>query len=113
MVDPGFRGWDKWGDIDQRVQTSSCQMNNFWGSNVHGDSSVSSIRRQFLKISTFSACHLTFLAAAFWFFSVSYSVHLQFRSWQLPSGKIARRILSSSQHILLLSKILAFQDAAT
>ena len=20
MVDPGFRGWDKWGDIAQRVQ---------------------------------------------------------------------------------------------
>ena len=27
-------GWGKWGDIGQRVQTSSYKMNKFWGSNV-------------------------------------------------------------------------------
>ena len=31
-------GWGKRGDVDQRVQTSSCKTNKFWGSNVqHSD----------------------------------------------------------------------------
>ena len=35
---PGAGEQEKWGDVDQRVQTSSHKINKFWGSNVqHGD----------------------------------------------------------------------------
>ena len=26
--------WERWGDVGQRIQTSSYKMNKFWGSNV-------------------------------------------------------------------------------
>lgn len=31
---PGFEGWEKWGDVGQRVETFSCKMNKFWGSDI-------------------------------------------------------------------------------
>ena len=35
---PGAERWEKWGDVDQRVQTFSYKMNKFCRSNVqHGD----------------------------------------------------------------------------
>ena len=34
---PGPRGWEKLGDVDQRVQTSNYEVNQFWGPNAqHG-----------------------------------------------------------------------------
>lgn len=34
----GHQGWERWGDVGQRVQTSSDEMNQFLGSQVqHGD----------------------------------------------------------------------------
>ena len=33
----GWR-WEKWGHVSPSVQTSSCKMNKFWGSDIqHGD----------------------------------------------------------------------------
>lgn len=26
----GYQGWEKWGDVGHRVQTSSDEMNKFW-----------------------------------------------------------------------------------
>ena len=31
------RGWRKWGDVDQRVQTSNCKMNDLWKSHVQDE----------------------------------------------------------------------------
>lgn len=46
---PGSGGWEKWGDIGQRIISSSFEMNKFWGPNVqHGDFSYNIIL--YLKI---------------------------------------------------------------
>ena len=39
MMVPGYWGQGgKWGDVGQRIQTSSYKMNKFWASNAqHGD----------------------------------------------------------------------------
>ena len=35
VVTRSGRGWEKWTDIGQRVQTSSYKMNKIWEPNVH------------------------------------------------------------------------------